>query len=99
MIQTFRDKGSEDVFNGVNSPAARAACPPSLWKVAYRKLDQLDSASSLSDLRIPPGNRLEALKGDRAGQHSVRINERYRICFTWSEGGPSEVQIVDYHRG
>ena len=62
-----------------------------------RKLDQLDSAEALDDLRIPPGNRLEALKGDRQGQYSIRINEQYRICFVWTESGPAEVEIVDYH--
>ncbi|HLS61843.1 MAG TPA: type II toxin-antitoxin system RelE/ParE family toxin [Ruania sp.] len=62
-----------------------------------RKLRQVGSAESLEDLRIPPGNRLEALKGDRAGQHSIRINDQWRICFVWTDAGPEEVQIVDYH--
>jgi proteic killer suppression protein len=65
--------------------------------VAFRKLDQLDSATELVDLAVPRGNRLEALKGDRKGQHSIRINERYRICFRWTEAGPDSVEIVDYH--
>jgi proteic killer suppression protein len=69
-----------------------------LWKVAFRKLDLLDSVVSLNDLRAPPGNRLEALSKDREGQHSIRINDQYRICFTWTEQGPAEVEIVDYHR-
>jgi len=60
-------------------------------------LDQIDSAESIDDLRIPPGNRLETLKGDREGQHSIRINQQYRICFTWEETGPTEIEIVDYH--
>jgi len=64
---------------------------------AARKLDQLDSAQVLEDLRIPPGNRLEALSGDRKGQHSIRINDQYRICFVWSNDEPDEVEIVDYH--
>ena len=98
MIRTFADPGTEDVFDGKNSTAARRACPRSLWKVAYRKLDQLDSAIELVDLRIPPGNRLEILKGDRKGQHSIRINERYRICFKWTDAGPEDVEIVDYHK-
>jgi proteic killer suppression protein len=98
MIRTFADSGSEDLFNGKNSTAARRKCPRSLWNVAYRKLDQLDSVTEISDLRIPPGNRLEALKGDRRGQHSIRINERYRICFKWTDAGPEEVEIVDYHK-
>ena len=68
-----------------------------LWPVAQRKLEQLDSAESLDDLRAPPGNRLEALMGQLGGQHSVRINDQYRICFKWSDEGPSEVVITDYH--
>ena len=98
MIRTFADRGTEDVFDGKNTAAARRSCPKSLWSVAYRKLDQLDSAITLADLRIPPGNRLEALKGDRKSQHSIRINEQYRICFKWPDAGPEEVEIVDYHK-
>ena len=67
--------------------------------MAYRKLDQLDSVISLNDLKVPPGNRLELLKGKRRGQYSIRINEQYRICFEWSETGPTDVEIVDYHKG
>lgn len=66
-------------------------------RVARRKLRQLDIAGTLRDLRIPPGNRLEALRGDRFGQHSIRINDRYRVCFTWSAGAAHDVEIVDYH--
>lgn len=98
MIRAFADPGTEDVFNGKNSTAARRACPRSLWRVAYRKLDQLDSAIELVDLHIPPGNRLEEMKGDRKGQHSIRINEKYRICFKWTDAGPEDVEIVDYHK-
>lgn len=98
MIVTFADRGTKDVFNGRNTPSARRACPHSLWRLAFRKLEQLDSAISLQDLRLPPGNKLEVLKGDRKGQHSIRINERYRICFRWTDSGPKEVEIVDYHR-
>jgi len=97
MIQTFKDTGTEDVFNGSNTRSARKACPESLWKVAARKLDQIDSVSSLAELRIPPGNHLEALSGSRKGQSSIRINEQYRICFFWTEQGPDQVEIVDYH--
>ena len=97
MIRSFKSKATEDIFNGVNSKGARNLCPQTLWRVAFRKLDQLDSVEVLDDLRIPPGNRLEALKGDRAGQHSMRIDDQYRICFVWTETGPSEVEIVDYH--
>ena len=97
MIRSFKDAATEDIFNGINSKAARKACPQSLWKIAVRKLDQIDSAEVLDDLRIPPGNHLKALKGDRQGQHSIRINEQYRVCFVWTESRPEEVEIVDYH--
>ena len=70
---------------------------PAEHKGAYKKLLQLDWAETLNDLRIPPGNRLEKLTGDRAGQHSIRVNDQYRICFTWTAAGPADVQIVDYH--
>jgi proteic killer suppression protein len=97
MIKSFRDGATEDVFNGRGTKRARRACPSSLWRVAGRKLEQLDSAEQLEDLRIPIGNRLEALTGDRKGQYSIRINEQYRICFVWAGDGPAEVEIVDYH--
>ena len=97
MIRSFKDRGTEDVFNGRQSKAARRACPAQLWRIAWRKLEQLDSVAALEELRVPPGNRLEILKGDRAGQWSIRINERYRICFAWTESGPENVEIVDYH--
>lgn len=97
MIRSFGNQGTEDIFNGVNSKAARRTCPNALWSVAFRKLDQLDSVESLSELRLPPGNRLEVLSGDRVGQHSIRINDQYRICFTWQDNAPVGVEIVDYH--
>ena len=99
MIRSFRDKATEDLFYGRDSKAARRRLPKSLWKLASRKLDAVDQAGSLGDLRIPPGNRLEALRGDRAGQHSIRINEEYRICLVWSDSGADDVEVVDYHRG
>lgn len=71
--------------------------PAELWNVARRKLDQMDTVTRLEQLRVPPKNRLEALKGDRKGEHSLRINDQYRICFVWTERGPAEVEIVDYH--
>jgi toxin HigB-1 len=97
MIQSFKDIGTEDIFNGKNSKDARKICPISLWKVATRKLDQLDSVTAVQELRIPPGNQFQALSGNRKGQHSIRINAQYRICFKWAELGPEEVEIVDYH--
>jgi len=97
MIQSFRDRGSQDVFDATKSKAAAKACPPDLWTGTRRRLDQLNQAHLLEDLKVPPGNRLEALKGDRKGQHSIRINDQFRICFRWTDGGPSDVEIVDYH--
>lgn len=97
MIHSFKDQATEDIFNGVNSPAARRICPRQLWRIASRKLDQLDSVQSVEELLLPPGNRLERLRGDRHGQHSIRINDQYRICFVWEATGPDEVEIVDYH--
>lgn len=97
MIRSFKNQGTEDIFNGVNSKFARRTCPQSIWRIASRKLDQLDSAESLFELRLPPGNQLETLSGDRAGQHSIRINNQYRICFVWRNKEPDEVEIVDYH--
>jgi proteic killer suppression protein len=98
MIRQFANAGTEDIFNGNNSRHARHVCPRGLWRVAARKLDQLDSVDSLDDLKVPPGNRLEALSGDRKGQFSIRINEKYRICFKWESEGPTDVEILDYHR-
>ena len=97
MIRSFADVGTEDVFNGKNTKQARKTCPRELWAVAGRKLDQLDSVSRLDELRIPPGNRLEALSGDRRGQHSIRINDQYRVCFVWTDAGAADVEVLDYH--
>ncbi len=97
MIVSFKNQATEDIFNGVNSKIARKICPQTIWRIASRKLDQLDSVESLEELKIPPGNRLESLSGDRGSEFSIRINEQYRICFVWGELGPSEVEIIDYH--
>jgi toxin HigB-1 len=97
MIKNFKDRATEDIFNGVDSKAARKVCPKNLWRIAARKLDQLDSVSSMDELRVPPGNRLEALSGNRKGQLSIRINDQFRICFKWTETGPVDVEITDYH--
>lgn len=97
MIRTFGDRGTEDIFEGNATAAARRSSPSSLWKVAGRKLDLLDSAEGLEDLRVPPGNRLESLSGDRKGSYSIRINDQYRICFRWEADGAHDVEIVDYH--
>jgi len=97
MIQSFKNVGAEDVFNGKNTAAARRTCPEDVWRIAARKLDQLDSVTTLQELRIPPGNRLEASSGARTGQYSIRINDQYRVCFIWTDHGPDQVEIVDYH--
>jgi len=97
VIKSFADRGTEDIFNGLNTKGARKSCPRDLWSIAVRKLDQLDSVQRLEELRIPPGNRPEALTGDRKGQHSIRINQQYRICFRWTDDGPANLEIVDYH--
>jgi toxin HigB-1 len=97
MIISFKNQATEDIFNGETSKEARKTCPQAIWRIAARKLDQLDSAKSLEELRVPPGNRLELLAGDRKGQHSIRINEQFRVCFVWTESGPADVEIIDYH--
>jgi len=98
MIRSFRNIGTREVWDDVRTKRATKICPPDLWKVAQRKLDQVNQAKELLDLRVPPNNRLEALKGDRRGEHSIRINDQYRVCFRWTEAGPEDVEIVDYHR-
>ena len=97
MIQSFSDRGTGDVFDGTDSRAARKQCPRSLWAVARRKLDQINRVRELSQLSVPPGNRLERLRGNRKHQHSIRINQQYRICFQWEGGHAYEVEITDYH--
>jgi proteic killer suppression protein len=97
LIKSFNDKGTEDIFNRKRSREARRTCPENIWRVAQRKMDQLNAVITLSSLHIPPGNRLEAMKGERFGQHSIRINDQFRICFVWSEDGPQCVEITDYH--
>jgi toxin HigB-1 len=93
VIRSFRGKATEAVFNG-ESPKG---FPADLVRVARRKLRYLNAAGALADLASPPGNRLEALAGDRKGRHSIRINDQFRICFAWTAEGPAEVEIVDYH--
>ena len=97
VIRSFADAATDDLFNGVNSRRARQACPSTLWNVVARKLTQLNRVRELMELTIPPGNRLEALKGDRRGQHSIRINDQFRICFRWEEGYVDDVEVTDYH--
>jgi len=93
MIQSFGDKRTERIWNLELSKGFDRQ----LAQVAVRKLQMLNAAANLNDLRVPPGNRLEALSGDRVGQHSVRIDGQWRICFRWTESGPFDVEIVDYH--
>ena len=93
MIRSFRDRETEKVFN--REPSRRWS--RDLQRVARRKLLMLDAAETLADLRVPPGNRLEKLSGDREGQYSIRINDQWRICFLWAEGDAHDVEITDYH--
>jgi len=97
MILNFADQGTEDIFNNRLTPKARRTLPVNLWRVAQRKMAWLDAAVSVEDLRVPPSNHLEKLRGNREGQYSIRINERYRLCFRWTSEGPEDVEIVDYH--
>ena len=92
MIKSFKNKDTEALFNG-----RRVKRFVNIERVAYRKLVQLDAAATLDFLRVPPGNKLEALSRDRQGQHSIRINDQWRICFVWKDGNAEQVEIVDYH--
>lgn len=93
MIRGFADRETEKIWAGYVSRRP----PRDIQAAALRKLRMLNQARKLDDLRVPPGNRLEALKGNRLGQHSIRINDQWQICFSWTEGGPNDVEIVDYH--
>lgn len=93
MIQGFADRETALIWSGQRS----RRLPGDIQAIALRKLQLLNQARRLDDLRAPPGNKLEALKSERAGQYSIRINDQWRICFTWREGGPADVEIVDYH--
>jgi len=93
MIRSFRDKRTAAVFDGMTPKGF----PSNIVSTARRKLRMLDAATSLDDLRSPPGNHLEALSGNRAGQHSIRVNGQWRVCFVWRDGNPHEVEVVDYH--
>jgi toxin HigB-1 len=93
MIRSFKDKEAEKVFSGQFSKKV----PHNIQRISERKLIMLHRSANLNDLRVPSSNRLEALKGDRSGQHSIRINDQWRICFEWREDGVYEVEIVDYH--
>jgi toxin HigB-1 len=92
MIRSFRDRATEALWSG-----AFVKRFSGIEKQAVRKLDMLHHARDLNDLRVPPANRLEALEGDRRGRHSIRINDQWRICFTWTKYGPADVEIIDYH--
>ena len=97
MIRSFADRATEDIFDGRETRQARRRLPVSIWPVARRKLTQINRVGDLRELSIPPGNRLERLAGDREGQHSIRINSQYRICFSWEAGYADDVEITDYH--
>jgi proteic killer suppression protein len=97
MIRSFADGATEDLFNGLSTRRTRQACPRELWPVVWRKLTQLNRVQGLRELSVPPGNRLQRLRGNRAGQYSIRINDQYRICFRWEEGYADDVEVTDYH--
>lgn len=96
MIRTFGDAATEDIWNGVNSKAARRI-PKALWPVVRRKLDQVDTVTKLEQLRVPPGNQLHALEQELAGRHAIRVNDQYRIVFRFEGQDAFEVQCADYH--
>ena len=96
MIVSFGSQGSADVFNGLNTKAARRTCPPEVWPIALRRLEAIDAAQTLGTLNSPGAN-LEKLKGNLAGFYSVRINDQYRVIFHFDEGNASDVEVVDYH--
>lgn len=93
-IQGFKDERAKAIFAGVHPGKG---FPSDLLRAAKRKLAMLEAASVLNDLRVPPGNRLEALSGDRQGQHSIRVNDQFRLVFVWTDAGPTDVEFVDYH--
>jgi proteic killer suppression protein len=95
MIRSFKSREVEALFN--RQPVRRLG--PDIQRTALRKLRMLNRAETLQDLRVPPANRLETLRGDRSGQHSIRVNDRWRICFRWEQGDAYDVELVDYHRG
>ena len=97
MINGFADRGTEDIWNGDDTKAARKTCPKTLWSVAVRKLDMLNAAHGEKDLQAPRGNRFERLKGALSGRCSIRINDQYRIVFRWQAGDATDVEITDYH--
>jgi proteic killer suppression protein len=96
MIMSFSDKATEDIYNGDNTKEARTI-PMEVWNTAFRKLDMVNAAGALKDLLVPPGNRLEPLKRELAGFHSIRINDQYRVVFRWTGNGAEKVTIQDYH--
>jgi len=98
MIVSFGDKATEDLYHGVRTKRVRRI-PRDMWKTARRKLDMVQYAHVLRDLRVPPANRLEALRGNLQGYHSIRINDQWRLIFQWTKGGAHDVSIVDYHAG
>ncbi|MFB3916511.1 MAG: type II toxin-antitoxin system RelE/ParE family toxin [Terriglobales bacterium] len=94
VIKSFANKRTQELWETGKS---KGVLPPNLFRAALRKLVMVNDAAELKDLAVPPGNRLEPLRGDREGQHSIRINDRYRICFVWRDGNAYQVEVVDYH--
>jgi len=98
LIASFGDQATADLYQGIRSHRARRF-PPDIVATTLRKLDMLDSIRTINELRSPPGNRLEALRGDWRGFHSIRVNDQWRVAFRWSEGRAHDVRLIDYHRG
>ena len=96
MIRSFADDTTRDIWNGVNSKAARRI-PRETWPAVRRKLDQIDAVTRLGELKVPPGNRLHTLVGDLAGYHAIRVNDQWRVVFRWADDGVSDVAVIDYH--
>jgi proteic killer suppression protein len=97
VISSFADKATSDLFSGADTKEARRRLSKELWPVARRKLDWVNEAKDVADLKVPPSNRLKPLSGDMEGKWSIRINAQYRIIFAWSAGNASDVQVIDYH--
>jgi len=97
VVRSFGERGAEAIFDDVDFEAARKTCPRNLWKMARRELDQINRVKDLIELVALPGKGLERLRADRNGQHSIRINDQYRVCFRWEAGDVDEVEIADYH--
>jgi proteic killer suppression protein len=97
VIKSFADRGSQDIFTGEDTKQALKCLPKELWRIARRKLTMVNAAKTVNDLKSPPGNKLEKLRGDLAGRYSIRVNDQYRVVFTFEDGNAKDVGVLDYH--